>query len=123
MNELIKSHLTTSFTVFIDEFGDVTSINKKNLEEKSGYKINELFKKQRNCDLAKKKLGHKDFQSALAVYFSRFLTPDGIDAHQLRKELESNSKALKLHLKKDALRFLNLLAQVGAACEEKKGLL
>lgn len=123
MNELIKSHITTSFTLFIDEFGDVTSIDKKHLEEKAGYKINELFKKQRNCDLAKKKLGHKDFQSAVAIYFSRFLTPDGVDAHLLKRDLESNSKALKLHLKKDAMRFLNLLAQVGSACEERKGLL
>jgi hypothetical protein len=109
--------------VFINEFGDLSSIDKTNLEEKSGYKIQDLFKKQRNSDMAKKKLG-RDFNKAMAAYFNRFVTKDGVDAGMLKKEIDTYEPVLKLHLKKDAMRYLKLIAQIGLAVgEQKKGLL
>lgn len=123
MTASIKSNLTTSFVIFINEFGDLSNINKDSLEEKSGYKIQDLFKKQRNSDVAKKKLG-REFNSALAAYFNRFVTKDGIDADMLKKEIENYEPVLKLHLKKDAMRYLKLVAQIGIASDEpKRGLL
>lgn len=122
-SDSIKSNLTTSFVMFISDFGDLSNINKDNLEQKSGYKIQDLFKKQRNSDMAKKKLG-REFNSALAAYFNRFITKDGLDADMLKKEIESYESVLRLHVKKDAMRYLKLLAQVGVAAETpKRGLL
>lgn len=120
----IKSNLTTSFAVFISEFGDVTSIDKKQLEEKCGLKIDNLFKKQIYADKSKKKLGEADFKKALAIYLNRFLTSDGLDAEFLAKDLEANGPTIKLHFKKDAVRFLKLLSQIGVAVQgPKRGLL
>lgn len=119
MTDSIKSNLTTSFAVFINEFADLSQINKSNLEEKSGYKIQDLFKKQRNSDVAKKKLG-REFNSALAAYFNRFMTNDGLDADMLKTEIERYEPVLKLHIKKDAMRYLKLLAQIGVASNSPK---
>lgn len=124
MTDPIKSSLTTSFAVFIQEFADPSLINKKELEDKSGFKIDSLFSKQIIADRAKKKLGTSDFNKALAAYFSRHLTSDGLDAEMLGKDLEKHASVLKFHLKKDALRYLKLIAQVGVyANGPKRGLL
>lgn len=120
----INSNITTSFLVFINDFGDISDVNKKELEKKAECKIDDLFKKQRNSDVAKKKLGLKDFNKAMALYFRQFINSSGLDAQALLKDLDKHNKVMSFHIKKDAMRYLKLMAQIGVSVIEKpKGLL
>lgn len=123
MTEQIKANLTTAYMVFVHDFGNPTGVNQKALEEKMQCRLEDMFKRQRLADLSKKRLG-EDFNNAVALYFGRFLNNDGFDYRALAKALEEGEKALALHLKKDAVRYLNLLVKMMALVGgPRKGLL
>ena len=123
MNDLIKSNLTSAYISFVHDYGDPSSVNKKELEDKAHCKIDELFNRQRNADIAKKKLG-KQFDQAVALYLNKFLREYGVDYTALARALTANEHTFTLHLKKDAVRYLKLITQIASAIAEKpKGLL
>jgi hypothetical protein len=123
MIDQIKSQLITAYILFVNEFGDTSGIDKKELEGRIHCKVEDMFKRQRLADLAKKRLGD-DFPKALALYFGRFLNSDGFDHVGLSRALRECEKALALHMRKDSLRYLKLLASVMSLVDDKpKGLL
>lgn len=123
MTEQIKSNLITAYMVFVHDFADPAAVDKAALEAKMQCKLEDMFKRQRLADLAKKRLG-EEFPKALALFFGRFLTADGFDHAHLAKVLLECEKALALHLKKDSMRYLSLLVKVMALVDDKpRGLL
>ncbi len=137
MNENLKADLLASYTIFVHDFADPNSASKTDLEDKiksefkkrnkhmgvDNFELKDLFSRQMVADFAKKSLG-EDFKKAVALYFDRYRTKDGINHHLLLRDLDQNETALTLHLKKDAVRYVRLLAQVLSVVDAKpKGLL
>lgn len=119
----LQSKLTNALIVFVHDYADPSAIDQKAIEEKAQCKIENLFKKQRNGDVAKKKLG-KDFDKAISLYFNRFIVNSGVDSNLLTHELDIYQRNIKLHLKKDAYRYLKFLASIAEDVTPKsKGLL
>lgn len=133
MNEQIKANLVTSFMLFVSEFGDVSKEERKALEAKvlekaeryklKNWSIDTLFSCQKNADIGRRILG-RDFQKAIALYFNRFVTRDGVDHESLERTLVKCEKIFQLHLEKSAIRYLRLLVKLMSLVEQKpKGLL
>lgn len=133
MTDQIKANLVTSYLMFISEFGDATKEDRKALETKvqekseryklKNWSIDTLFSCQKNADIGKRILG-RDFPKAIALYFNRFVTRDGIDHDGLERTLIKCDKVFSLHLEKSSIRYLKLLVKLMALVEEKpKGLL
>lgn len=123
MTEQIKANIITEFIVFIHDFADPEGLNKTVIEEKMRCKIEDMFKRQRLADIAKKRLG-EDFKKALCLYFHRFQTKDGFNHKALSNDLDENERTIALHLKKDAVRYLRLLAKIMSYVDKTpKGLL
>lgn len=123
MIDELKSNITNSYLAFVHDFADPSTIDKHELEKKLEMKIGVVLHKQANADIAKKRLG-SDFNKAMACYFDRFLTNDGVDAYALNSELVKYAKVYKLHLRKDAYRYLKLISSLGLVLDSKpKGLL
>lgn len=123
MIDQIKSQLITAYILFVNDFGDTSGIDKSDIEKRIHCKIEDMFKRQRLADLSKKRLGD-DFPKALALFFGRFLSADGFDHVALSRALVTCEKALALHVRKDSIRYLKLLASVMALVDDKpKGLL
>ena len=123
VSEVIKADLLAAYKTFIHDFADPVSVSKKEIEGKMDCEVKDLFSHQRSADLAKKTLGG-DFKKAVALYFDRYQTKGGLNYHLLLKDLEVNEPALTLHLKKDAVRYVRLLAQIMSRVDLKpKGLL
>lgn len=124
MTEELKSNLTNSFLTFIMEFGDPSSIDKKEIEHKCDCRIPELFNRQIYADRIKKKIGKEKFNHVIAAYLNKFNTKSGIDAVALKKELNLYGHLIERHLGKMAVKYLNLLTQVSLSIDDKpKGLL
>lgn len=124
MTDEIKSNITNAFLVLVQEYGDPSSLNRKELEQKAECNVDKLFHRQRTADWAKKKLGEKSFNHAVALYLDKFVLKSGIDAQSLKKELEQFDKVLKYHLGKDKVRYLNLLSKISVLLtKNEKGLL
>lgn len=122
MSDKIKSKITTSYMLFVFEFGDPSSVDKINIEKQIEFPVMELFSSQKKTDSAKKLLGRDGFNKMLSVYFSDFQTQEGFDYSRLEDELKKNRKVFLRHLGKDKLNYLVLLISVMAALP-KKGLL
>lgn len=123
MIDKIKSNLTTSYMLFIFEFGDPSTADKKKIECEINCPLLELFHSQRTVDKAKKSLGKAGFNNLLAAYFSQFQSQDGFKFKILDEELVKNKKVFLRHLGKDKLNYLNLIISTRKAIEHKKGLL
>ena len=123
MIDELKSNITNSFLTFVHDFADPSTIDKSQLEKKAEMKIGVILQKQANADIAKKRLG-SDFNKAMALYFDRFLTSDGVDAYALNSELVKYAKVYKLHVRKENFRYLKLISSLGLVLDSKpKGLL
>ncbi len=124
MNDKIKSNITTSYMLFVFDFGDPSSVDKPQIEEAIKGPVSEVFSSQKKTDFAKKTLGKSGFDKMLSVYFSSFQTQDGIKYDSLENELVKNKKVFVRHLGKDKWNFLNLIVSVmKAGASEARGLL
>ncbi len=124
MNDKIKSNITTSYMLFVFDFGDPSSVDKSKIENEMQCPISEVFSSQKKTDFAKKTLGKSGFDKMLSIYFSSFQTQDGLKYSSLEDELVKNKKVFIRHLGKDKLCFLNLIINVlKANAGEQKGLL
>jgi hypothetical protein len=133
VNEQIKANLVTSFMLFVSEFGDVTKEDRKAIEAKiqeraeryklKNWSIDTLFSCQKNADIGRRILG-RDFSKAIALYFNRFVTRDGVDHESLERTLLKCDKVFQMHLEKSAIRYLKLLVKLMALIDQTpKGLL
>ena len=124
MKDKIKSNITTSYMLFVFDFGDPSSVDKPQIEEAIKGPVSEVFSSQKKTDFAKKTLGKSGFDKMLSVYFSSFQTQDGIKYDSLENELVKNKKVFVRHLGKDKWNFLNLIVSVmKAGASEARGLL
>ncbi len=125
MNDKIKSNITTSYMLFVFDFGDPSSVDKSQIEVEIKGPVSEVFSSQKKTDSAKKTLGKSGFDKMLSIYFSSFQTQDGLKYDSLENELLKNKKVFLRHLGKDKLNFLNLIVSVmkAGAGESKRGLL
>ncbi len=124
VNDKIKSNLTTSYMLFVFDFGDPSNVNKESLEKQIECPIVDVFSSQKKTDNAKKVLGKENFNKLLAAYFSQFQTQDGFNYKTLGEELVKNRKVFIRHLGKDKCSILALLVKVMEALgEPKRGLL
>lgn len=119
--------------LFVSEFGDVTKEDRKAIEAKiqeraeryklKNWSIDTLFSCQKNADIGRRILG-RDFSKAIALYFNRFVTRDGVDHESLERTLLKCDKVFQMHLEKSAIRYLKLLVKLMALIDQTpKGLL
>lgn len=126
MIDKIKSSLNTSYMLFCFEMGDSSSIDKETLVKSIGCPLDEIFDSQKQCDLAKSKLGKSEFQKILSLYFASFQTGDGLDVSGLDAELKANKAVMLRHLGKDKMAYLQLIIATFKSANEierRKGLL
>lgn len=123
MIDKIKSNLTTSYMLFVFDFGDPSTADKTRIECDIKCPLVELFHSQRTVDKAKKQLGREGFNNLLAAYFSQFQSADGFQFKTLDEELNKNKKVFIRHLGRDKMNYLNLIISTRKAIEIKKGLL
>jgi hypothetical protein len=124
MTDKIKSTLTTSYLMFVFDFGDPTEIGKSAIETKITFPISEVFKSQKRADSAREKLGKEGFNKMLSLYFAKYQTQDGFDYVSLGEELTKHKKVFLRFLGKDKVAMLTLMINTMASLKEpKKGLL
>lgn len=119
----LKADLVSQYRDFVLEFSDLKGVDRSKIEEKIKCKIADVFAGQKTSDFAKRVL-KKDMRIVLALYLDRFQTRDGFNAQSLLSSLERDRLWLPRHLKKDAVRYVRLLAQTMSKIDARpKGLL
>lgn len=123
MIDEIRASLITAYILFVHEYGDPDACDKKDIEARIMCKVEDVFKRQRLADVAKKRLG-EDFDKLICLYFYRYQTKDGFNHKKCLADIEANEDTLTRHLRKDAVRYIRLVASLMSHVDNQpKGLL
>ncbi len=120
---MIKSTLTNAYMMFVMDFADPSTCDRKKLEQEIKCPVAALFDSQKNCDRAKRLLPKEQFSKLLALYFNSFNGYDGLNYQRLHQEIKKNRKHMVRHLGVDKIKHLSLIISLLSKMDERTGLL
>ncbi len=119
-SQKIKDGLTTSYMLFVFDFGDPAAVDREAVEKQIGLPIAKIFDTKPGYHRTIQRLGRTKFNKVMALYFSDLRTKEGIDADKLGERMAKGQEMLKRHLGKEVMIYLSLLLSVSRAISEKR---
>ncbi len=117
MSQKIKDGLTTSYMLFVFDFGDPAAVDREAVEKQIGISLGHIFDTRPGCHRAVQRLGKAKFKKVMALYFMDFKKKDNVDGEKLAVKIERGREMMKRHLGKDVLLYLDLLIKMANAIE------